>query len=240
MATLYRNMAKLVEICYEHGQKNRLVRDYLKKREISQKTIDKFFLGAFPSDLRVLLKEFDAEFLKKNGIIYQADKSPFRFYPLIIPIWDVNNNFIGIGGRTMMSEEQRKAFGYPKYKNSEYAKANHLFGLNYAKQYIRNKNTAIVVEGYFDVITSHQAGLNNVVATSGTYLSSKQTMLLSRYCEHIKVLFDNDDAGQRASEKFIKRCATDGVSLKEIFLPDGYKDIDEYIVKGKPSNLDIL
>ncbi len=97
-----------------------------------------------------------------------------------------------------------------------------------------------MVEGYFDVITSHQAGLTNVVATSGTYLSTKQTMLLSRYCENIKVLFDNDEAGQRASEKFIKRCATDGINLKEVFLPDGYKDIDEYITKSKPSNFDIL
>ena len=233
-------MAKLVEICYEQVHKNKLIRDYLKQREISKKTIDNFFLGAFPSDLRVLLKEFDVEFLKKNGIIYQADKSPFKFYPLIIPIWDVNNNFIGIGGRTLMPEEQRKAFGYPKYKNSEYPKAHHLFGLNYAKQAIRDNNAAIIVEGYFDVITSHQAGLTNIVATSGTYLSLRQTTLLSRYCENIKVLFDNDPAGQRASEKFIKRCAVDGLNLKEVFLPDGYKDIDEYIVKTKPSNFDIL
>lgn len=240
MATLYRNMAKLAEICYEQLPKNKIVREYLKKREITQATIDKFYLGAFPSDLRILLKEFDTEFLKKNGIIYQADKSPFRFYPLIIPIWDVNNNFIGIGGRTMMSEAQRKSTGYPKYKNSEYLKANHLFGLNYARQSIRDKNAAIVVEGYFDVITSHQAGLTNVVATSGTYLSAKQTMLLARYTENIKVLFDNDEAGQRASEKFVKRCATEGVNLTGIFLPDGYKDLDEYIVRGKPSNLDLL
>jgi DNA primase len=240
MATLYRNMAKLVEICYEQVHKHKIVREYLRKREISKKTIDKFFLGAFPTDLRVLLKEFDVEFLKKNGIIYQADKSPFRYYPLIIPIWDVNNNFIGIGGRTMMSEEQRKAFGYPKYKNSEYAKGSHLFGLNYAKQAIRNKNEAIVVEGYLDVISSHQAGLSSVVATLGTYLSPRQTMLLSRYCENIKVLFDNDEPGHRAAEKFVKRCATEGVTLRETYLPDGYKDIDEYIVKAKPSNFDIL
>lgn len=239
MATLYRNMAKLAEICYDHLQKNKVVREYLRSREIARNTIDQFYLGAFPNDLRVLLKEFDVDFLKKNGIIYQADKSPFSFYPLIIPIWDVNNNFIGIGGRTMMSQAQLTSMGYPKYKNSQYDKANHLFGLNYAKQSIRNKDSSIVVEGYFDVITSHQAGLTNVVATSGTFLSFKQTMLLARYSENIKVLFDNDKAGQRASEKFIKRCSVDGISLKEVFLPDGYKDIDEYIVKCKP-DFDIL
>lgn len=240
MATFYRNMAKLVEICYEHLQKDNLIKEYLRSRNISKPTIDNFYLGAFPTDLRILFKEISPEFLKKHGIIYQADKSPFKLYPLIIPIWDVNNNFIGIGGRTMMTEAQRKPLGYPKYKNSNYDKANHLFGLNYAKQSIRNNNAAIVVEGYFDVISSHQAGLTNVVSTSGTFLSSKQTMLLSRYSENINVLFDNDEAGKRASEKYIKKCAIDGVKLKEVFLPDGYKDIDEYIVDGKPTNFDSL
>lgn len=231
-------MAKLTEICYNELQKNDMIKEYLKTREISKNTIDKFYLGAFPSDLRILLKEIDGDFLKKNGIIYQADKSAFKLYPLIIPILDVNNNFIGIGGRTLMSEAQRKLFGYPKYKNSEYSKAQHLFGLNLAKKSIREKNTTIVVEGYFDVISSHQAGLTNVVATSGTYLSAKQTMLLSRYGTNIRMLFDNDEPGKRASEKFIKKCATDGVNFKEIFLPDGFKDIDEYIIKNNLINFD--
>jgi DNA primase len=240
MATLYRDMAKLAEICYDDLQKNKPILEYLKKRKITRKTIDKFYLGSFPTDLRTLLKEFNPDFLLKNGILYQADKSPFSLYPLIIPIWDVNNNFIGIGGRSMMSDEERKLTGYPKYKNSQYDKGNHLFGLNYAKQSIREKDKAITVEGYFDVISSHQAGLTNVVATSGTYLSARQTMLLSRYTENINILFDNDGPGQRASEKYLKRCATDGVSLKGLFLPDGYKDIDEYIVSGKSSNLELL
>jgi DNA primase len=240
MASAYRKMAKLIEICYDQLPKNKVVQEYLKKRKIGKNTIDRFYLGAFPADLRVLLKEFDAEFLKKNGILYQADKSPFQFYPLIIPIWDANDNFIGIGGRTLMPERQLKSLGYPKYKNSQYDKRNHLFGLNYAKSEIRNKNTAIVVEGYFDVISSHQAGITNVVSTSGTFLSLKQTMLLSRYCEDIKILFDNDDAGKKAATKFIDRCKAGGIRLKELFLPDGYKDIDEYIVNSKDVKIDFL
>jgi DNA primase len=233
-------MAKLAEICYEQLPKNKLVQEYLKKRKITKKTIDKFYLGAFPVDLRILIKEFDTEFLKKNGILYQADKSAFQLYPLIIPIWDANDNFVGIGGRTLMQEQQLKSLGYPKYKNSQYDKRNHLFGLNYAKPEIRKKNAAIIVEGYFDVISSHQAGLTNVVSTSGTYLSPRQTLLLSRYCENIKILFDNDAAGKRAAEKVIPRCQMDGVNLKEAFLPDGFKDIDEYIVKSSNYNLDNL
>lgn len=233
-------MSKLAEICYDGLQKNIVIQEYLKSRQISKATIDKFYIGAFPTDLRILLREFNSDFLLKTGILYRADRSAFNLYPLIIPIWDVNNNFIGIGGRTLLNEEERKISGYAKYKNSQYDKANHLFGLNYAKQMIRQRSNAIVVEGYFDVITSHQAGLCNVVATSGTFLSSHQTLLLSRYCENIRLLFDKDPAGERAAQKTLEKCATNGIILKKIFLPDGYKDIDEYITKCKPNNFDIL
>lgn len=240
MATVYRDMAKLAEICYDNLQKNTVILEYLKERQITKSTIDKFCLGAFPTDLRVLLKEFVPEFLLKNGIVYDASKTPFYLYPLIIPIRDVNDNFIGIGGRTLLSQEKQKYLGVPKYKNSVYPKMEHMFGLNFAKQAIRKKNAGIVVEGYFDVITSHQAGLCNVVATSGTFLTTHQVMLLSRYCENIKILFDNDAAGKRASKKFLEARATSGVNLREMFLPDGYKDIDEYIVKTSPANVEAL
>lgn len=232
-------MAKLAGICYDELQKNKIIQEYLKKRQITQKTIDNFYLGAFPSDLRVLLKEFKSEFLLKNGILYNAGNSPFKLYPLIIPIWDVNNNFIGLGGRTLMSEKERKDIGYPKYKNSEYVKSNNLFGLNYAKQSIRDKNSAIIVEGYFDVISSHQAGLVNVIATSGTFLSAKQMLLLARYTENVKILFDNDEAGRHASKKYLERCAVDGVNLQEMFLPEPYKDLDEYIVGNKTEAINL-
>lgn len=240
MSSFFRNMAKLADICYNELPKNKIIVEYLKKREISKKTIDKFFIGAFPLDLRVLLKEFKSDFLIKTDILYKADSSPFKYYPLIIPIWDANNNFIGIGGRTFIPEEERKAMGYPKYKNSKYDKANHLFGLNYAKQAIRSKNTSVVVEGYFDVISSHQAGLDNVVATSGTFLSNHQIMLLSRYGENIKILFDNDPAGKRATERSLKHTEILGVNIKEMTLPQGYKDIDEYIIKNKSCNFNLL
>jgi DNA primase len=232
----YKQMAKLTAICYEQLIKNRVVHNYLiEERKISKKTIDKFYLGAFPTDLRVLLKEFDPLFLINNGILYQADKSPFNLYPIIFPICDVNDNFVGIAGRTLMPEKQFKKYGYPKYKNSKYDKAHHLFGLNYAKQSIRDKNNVIVVEGYFDVISSHQAGITNVVGTSGAYLSSHQVMLLSRYTDNISLLFDNDETGQRAGKKAFEQISCPGVALKKIVLPKQYKDIDELIVSGNVS-----
>lgn len=237
--SLYKDMARVVDICYDALQKNKEVQEYLKTRQITKKTIDKFFLGSFPKNVRILLKEFSPEFLLKTGLMYRADRSAFNIYPLIIPICDVNNNFIGIGGRSLLPDRQRQDLGYPKYKNSQYDKANHLFGLNYAKQCIRKENNAIVVEGYFDVITSHQAGLCNIVATSGTFLSPKQILLLSRYSENVKILFDNDDAGQKASKKYLDKIKTDGININGLFLPDNSKDIDEYICKNGFSLLNL-
>lgn len=238
MTALYKNMAKLVDICYNELGDNKLVQNYLKKRNITKKTIDTFFLGAFPTNLKILLKEFGPDFLIHNGIMYKADTSSFKYYPLIIPITDVDGNFVGVGGRTLMTSSQLKNTGYPKYKNTRYDKRNHLFGLNLAKNHIRTKDASIVVEGYFDVITSYQHGLCNVVATSGVFLSLRQTLLLSRYCENIQLLFDNDEAGHKASTKSLNKTTLEGISVKEIFLPTGYKDIDEYINANK--NIDIL
>jgi DNA primase len=236
MNHLHKNMAKLVSICYDNLRHNKPIQEYLKKRNISKKTIDSFFIGVFPNDLRVLLKEFEIDFLLSSDILFKADYSQFKKNPLIIPVVDVNNNFIGIGGRTLMSAEYTKATGYPKYVNSKYDKANHLFGLNLAKNDIRQKDTAVIVEGYFDVITSHQYGLNNVVATCGTFLSSQQLLLLSRYGKNIKLLFDNDPAGKRATEKAISQYInSESVSIEKISLPENIKDIDEHINKNKPA-----
>lgn len=233
MASFYKNMAKLVKICYEELADNKPVRSYLKTRNLTQKTIDKFFIGAFPSDLRSLLKAFKGEeaFLVKTDILYNANQSQFRYRPLIVPIMDINDNFVGITGRVIMSEEERSGRNMSKYTNTKYNKGEHLYGLNYAKQYIREKNTSIVVEGQFDVISSHQAGLYNVVGVSGTALTQWQIMLLARYGENVKMLFDNDEAGKRASEKFLKQHEQKGIKLNEIHLPSAIKDIDEYINK---------
>lgn len=238
------DMRRLVEICFEHLHKRKPIVRYLKERHIAQDTIDRFYLGAFPAHLDVLLKEFSTDFLVNAGVFYRREDSayklysPFSVYPLIIPIADVNGEWIGIAGRTLLSEGERKFKGSVKYINSQYDKANHLFGLNHAKQSIRNRNRGIVVEGYFDVIASHQAGLENVIATLGTFLSLRQIMLLSRYCEDVKLLFDEDEAGRRAADRSVEFRAVEGIRLEKVFLPPGFKDIDEYIRKhGKDCNL---
>jgi DNA primase len=223
-------LSKLVSICQDELTKNKKIYAYLKQRKITDETIEKFKLGAFPSDLRILFKDdIDAELLKDLGIIYNASKSPYKnMFPLIIPIQDVYGQFIGIGGRTLLSEEERNKMGIIKYRNSVYEKTKHCFGLYQAKDTIRKKDQVVIVEGYFDVISSHQAGMQNVVATSGTILSIKQVNLLSRYTENLKAMFDNDEPGQMAAHRFISKRAKDGIKITEGFVPKGYKDLDEY------------
>lgn len=232
---------RLVHICYT--TRRRPVMAYLKSRKMTKEVAEQFRLGCFPASIDDLIKELGSEFLVDIGVLYKREDSarklysPFQIYPLIIPIRDVNGKFVGIAGRSLASEAERKASGAPKYINSQYDKANHLFGLNHAKQAIREKNQAIVVEGYFDVITSHQAGIKNVVATLGTFFSARQTLLLARYCEKVRLLFDADEAGQRAAD----RCRiVDGLNFERMYLPKGFKDIDEYIADNKNPDLDLF
>lgn len=231
-------LSVLVDICCKELHENSDIYNYLRERKISDETITKFKIGAFPKDLRVLFSNIDPDILKRLGIIYNASKSAYKtLFPLIIPIQDVYGNYVGIGGRTLLGEEERKKIGIIKYKNSVYEKTRHLFGLNFAKNSIRTSDESVVVEGYFDVISSHQAGMNNVVATSGTILSIKQVNLLSRYSENIKIMFDNDEPGKMAAKRFISKRMKDGINIKEGFVPQGYKDLDEFWINNSYSDL---
>jgi DNA primase len=180
------------------------------------------------------------EELKKQSIIVNASHSPFKLYPIVIPVRNVSGKSIAIGCRTLVSEEKRKQLGIPKYRNSIYKKTSHLFGLDMSVSDIRKANKVFVVEGYFDAITAHQAGIKNVVATCGTIFSERQLIILSRYTENICLLFDNDDAGRRSAKKVIEklRYFDDSIKLTCSYTPDGYKDLDEYIKNG--GSMDII
>ncbi len=202
---------------------------------LKDETIKSYKLGAFPKDLRALFKYIHPEELKKQNIIWQADKSPFKFFPVVIPIRNVEGKSIAIGCRTLLDDIKRDELGIPKYRNSNYQKTSYLFGLDKAFQHIRNKNQVFVVEGYFDVITAHQNNMMNVVATCGTMFSNRQLSVLSRYTDNICLLFDNDEAGRtsakRVLDKFHSTILTANFSCK--FTPDGFKDLDEYFFKGE-------
>jgi DNA primase len=233
---------KLVGICHDLLYRDKQLFDYLKNRNISASTISKYKLGAFPKDLRILFDRMHPEELMDNGIIWNAYESPFKYgdnnkiyYPIVVPIQDMENNFVAIGCRTLLSDEERKLVGIPKYKNTEYKKTSFLYGLNYAIEAIRKHDIVFVVEGQFDVISCHQAGVHNVVGTCGTIFSKRQLIILSRYTNNIVLLFDNDVPGHNSATRVKQKMEDEkriSANLVCRFTPEGYKDIDEYLCRG--------
>ena len=142
---------------------------------------------------------------------------------MIYPIMDVNNRVIGFGGRVMGDAK-------PKYLNSPetkiFDKSRNLYGLNMARS--SRKKNLIICEGYMDVISMHQAGFNNAVASLGTALTSQQASLLKRYTDEVLIIYDSDEAGVKAALRAIPMLKTAGLSTKVINLRP-YKDPDEFI-----------
>jgi DNA primase len=226
---------RLTDVCHKLLIDNPILLDYLKARKITAKTIKDYKIGSFPEDLRDLYNRYglDAKELRERGIIWSADQSQFKLYPLVLPIMDTYGKIIAIGCRTVMDDSKRKELGIPKYLNSVYKKTHYLYGMYNAIDEIRKQNKAIVTEGYLDCITAQQNGHKNVVATLGTIFSERQLILLSRYCSRITVLFDADEPGKRASNRVVSKFAgyDEGIKLSYAFVPSG-KDLDEFLVKG--------
>jgi len=215
---------------------------YLAGRDLSDATIKDWQLGYSPDawdELYKFLKarplsgpKYTDEEIFAAGLIIKKDGGRGyydRFRDRIMfPIWDVNNNIIAFTARVSPDKEKTEKLG--KYINSPqtavYYKSRVLFGLNKAKAAIREAGLAIVVEGQMDVITCHQHGFQNVVASSGTALTAEQVALLKRFTADIALLFDMDQAGQIAADRGIKEVLAAEMNLKIIVLP-GAKDPDE-------------
>lgn len=207
---------------------------YLRGRGIYDATARLFNIGSFPSDLGMLERFMGTKALADLGVVYKnySDNSywsRFSDHPLIIPIYDSHGEPEALMGRTIMSEKNRKLRKLPKYINSPFKKSKCLYGLNFSKNAIRLKDRVYVTEGNFDVISAYQNGMKNVVATSGTFLSKHQIVLLSRYTNDIRILMDNDVAGKIAEEKVLKKYSSyKSLSLTVAKLPSKFKDLDEY------------
>ena len=210
--------------------------DYLKRRGISLKTSELFTLGFVPEGWenlfgRLIARGVDPRLAEKSGLVMPREgKSGYydRFRNrLIFPIHDHRGRFIAFGGRALGNEE-------PKYLNSPettiYHKGEVLYGLNLSKDQIKTKNQAVMVEGYFDLITPFQAGITNIVATLGTALTSFQCKLLSRYTDTVILAFDADSAGGVASERSAEIMRGQGLKVKVAEIKEG-KDPDEVILK---------
>lgn len=210
---------------------------YFRERGYRQETIQKFELGYSPQAWTSLVdaalaEGFSREYLSEVGLaIERDDKSLYdRFRGRVIfPIHNLTGRVIGFGGRTLKTDKNA-----PKYVNSPeseiYHKSNVLYGLHLAKRSISERDVCYLVEGYADVLSCHQAGVENVVSSSGTSLTTGQINLISRYTKNVVILYDGDEAGIKASLRGTDMLLEEGLNVKVLLFPDG-NDPDSYIQK---------
>src|SRR6195952_367914 len=210
---------------------------YFKERGFSNDTIKKFELGYSPDQWEAFtgqaVKEgYQEEFLVDSGLSVKRDNgSLYDRYRgrVMFPIHSVAGRVIAFGGRTLKSDKN-----VPKYVNSPeseiYHKSNVLYGLHFAKKAIREEDNCYLVEGYADVLSVHQAGIENVVASSGTSLTAEQIRLIGRFTQNITILYDGDAAGIKASLRGLDMILEAGLNVKVVLFPEGH-DPDSYVRK---------
>lgn len=207
---------------------------YFKSRKLEDETIRKFGLGWAPSDRRSLSEAaraagFKEEFLIETGLSVKYDDGRLadRFYDRVIfPIHSVSGRVIAFGGRTLRTDKS-----VAKYVNSPeteiYVKSRSLYGIHFAKNEISRKNKCILVEGYLDVLSMHQLGITNVVASSGTSLTVEQIRLIKKFTDNVTIIYDGDGAGIHAALRGIGLVLKEGMNVKVVLLPDG-QDPDDF------------
>lgn len=206
---------------------------YFEERGFTKATIDKFQLGyclntgAAFSDL-ALEKGYNKTYLEAVGLTKTKEARTFDFFKgrVMFPIHSVSGRVLGFGGRTLLSDKK-----VAKYFNSPesviYNKSEILYGLYFAKGDIVKYDECLLCEGYTDVISMHQAGIQNVVASSGTSLTKEQVKLVSRYTKNLTILYDGDAAGIKASFRGIDLILEEGLNVKVVLFPDG-QDPDSF------------
>lgn len=202
---------------------------YFKERELRDDIIKKFQLGYSPEKKNAftefaLEKAYSKEILEKSGLSIFPENTPSgidRFRDRVIfPIHSFSGRVLGFGARILKNNVKTA-----KYLNSPeteiYHKSNVLYGLNQSKQSISRKNLCLLVEGYMDVVSLHQSGIENVVASSGTSLTTEQIKLIKRLTENVTILFDGDNAGIKASFRSIDMLLSEGMNIRVLLFPDG-------------------
>ena len=214
-------------------------------KTISQET---FGFGYFPGvgNMSVLSDLVGEESLRKEKLLFTRDiedslfprkvqSSYFEDYPLIMPFRDTYGKVVGLVGRSLLSDEERSKTKLSKYKNtsesSVFRKGNLLFGLHENKQHILDRKFVYIVEGQFDVIKAYEIGLRNIVALGTNSMNAYQFSVISRYSNNIFLLLDNDKPGHEGRKRIISKFGQ-LAHIRNFYLPDDYKDIDEYITKS--------
>ncbi|SHK55744.1 DNA primase [Thermocrinis minervae] len=217
-------MEEVANFYHQQLKGNERAKEYLKFRKVPSAMVERFMLGFSPSTEKLLeflstrgyLNEYE-----KTGNLYKYKDGSYRdifLERLIIPIRDAKGRLVGFGGRTI-SDAQPKYINSPE--SSVFKKASVLFGLWQAKDYIREKQVAYLVEGYFDVIRMHSIGLKQTVAPLGTAFTQEHAGLLSRYAKRVILVFDGDEAGKKAVRTAASHLLSYGIEVFVCYLPEG-------------------
>ena len=208
---------------------------YFKSRGLEDETIAKYHLGWAPRSRKAFTeaakaKGFKDEYLLETGLCatYDSDNTLHdRFYDRVIfPIHSVSGRVIAFGGRTLLTD--KTVAKYVNSKESEiYVKSRSLYGIWYAKNEMAKKDKCYLVEGYLDVLSMHQLGILNVVASSGTSLTVEQIRLIKKFTENVTIMYDGDSAGIHAAIRGINMVLREGMNVKVVLIPDG-DDPDSY------------
>jgi DNA primase len=226
--------AQFFQQCLSHPEKGKHARDYLAGRGISQESIGKWRLGLAPNAVDALAKaaaerKIPAQLLQQAGLTTASGQDKF-VNRLMFVITDVTGRVIAFGGRTLDGTGA-------KYINSPttplFDKSNTLYGLEQARHQIVATGTAVVVEGYTDVIMPHQCGCTNLVATLGTSFTAGHGRILRRYAKKVVLLYDSDTAGMAAANRALEVCLSQHLDIKLAFVPQGKDPCDFVLTAGK-------
>lgn len=209
---------------------------YLLERGFTEETIRQFQLGYSPNEKDALTKaaiekKYNPEYLLRSGLITERNETFFDNYRdrIIFPIHNPIGKVIGFGARLIKKNDKA-----PKYintpENELYVKSKILYGIHFARQTIDKQNECFLVEGYTDVISLYQAGIQNVVASGGTALTPDQLRLIKKYTQNLTIIYDGDAAGVKAALRGLDLALEEGLQVQLVLIPDG-EDPDSYVRK---------
>lgn len=226
-------------------------REYLNGRLLKE-TQNKFGFGYFPdvAHFSLLTDIISEKQLEEIGLLrhweMQDSVSPrriqFNFFEnqsLIMPYRNAYGEVVALVGRSILGEDTRRALEIEKYKNTQFTKGNHLFGLYEAKESILRAGFVYIVEGQLDVIKAMERGISNIVGLGTSNMTDYQLSLICRYTNNLLLLLDNDEAGFKGRREIIKKYG-EYANFQDVYLPDGYKDIDEYLHNNEATSISLL
>lgn len=233
---------KVTDFYHKELRENKQVLEYLQKRGIESKTINKFSLGFGGNSEKLvnLLKEEGLlEIYERSSNLIKVEDGVYRDLfknRLVIPIRDIKGDIIAFGGRSLDGS-------HPKYVNSPesevFKKRSTLFGIYEAKDYIREKDEVIIVEGYFDLISLWQEGIRNCVAPLGTALTEEHAHILSKLAKRVILLYDGDKAGRKGVRSSVPYLLASGMQVRVVYLPEG-EDPDSLVRKDPRALKELL